>query len=104
MQRCLSPLRNVGGAVLQLTATLTRRKVAGMEVASLLLFWLANSVSISFRSSPARPFFCAASNAFMVIVAEHRDELRRRTREDCRADSMKRPLCPSAGDRPSIHC
>ena len=48
--------------------TVTREKVAGMEVVSLrgLLFWLLNSISSSFCKSPARPFFSAASNAFMV--------------------------------------
>ena len=48
--------------------TVTRKKVAGMEVASLrgLLFWLLNRASSSFCRSPARPFFSAASNAFMV--------------------------------------
>jgi hypothetical protein len=52
----------------QLSATVTRKKVAGMEVASLLglLFWLLNRTSSSFCRSPARPFFSAASNAFMV--------------------------------------
>ena len=46
----------------------TRKKVAGMEVVSLLglLFWLLNRTSSSFCKSPARPFFSAASNAFMV--------------------------------------
>jgi len=50
------------------TATVTRKKVAGMEVASLLglLFWLANNSSSSLCRSAARPFFSAASNAFMV--------------------------------------
>jgi hypothetical protein len=48
------------------TATVTRKKVAGMEVASLLLFWLLNSSSNSFCRSAARPLFSAASNAFMV--------------------------------------
>jgi hypothetical protein len=48
--------------------TVTRKKVAGMEVVSLLglLFWLLNRTSSSFCKSPARPFFSAASNAFMV--------------------------------------
>src|SRR5450631_1143800 len=52
----------------QLSATVTRKKVAEMEVVSLLglLFWLLNRTSSSFRRSPARPFFSAASNAFMV--------------------------------------
>ena len=50
------------------SATVTRKKVAGMEVTSLraLLFWLSNRTSSSFCRSPARPFFSAASNAFMV--------------------------------------
>ena len=50
------------------TATVTRRKVAGMEVVSLLalLFWLSNRASSSFARSPARPLFSAASKAFMV--------------------------------------
>ena len=50
------------------TQTVTRKKVAGMDVASLrgLLFWLLNRTSSSFCKSPARPFFSAASNAFMV--------------------------------------
>src|SRR6266513_292084 len=50
------------------TATVTRKKIAGMEVASLLelLFWLANNSSSSLCRSAARPFFSAASNAFMV--------------------------------------
>jgi hypothetical protein len=50
------------------TAIITRRKVAGMEVASLLglLFWLLNRASNSFCRSAARPLFSAASNAFMV--------------------------------------
>jgi len=40
------------------TATVTRRNVAGMEVASLreLLFWLLNRASNSFCRSAARPF------------------------------------------------
>ena len=50
------------------SATVTRKKVAGMEVASLfgLLFWLLNRASSSFCRSAARPFFSAASNAPMV--------------------------------------
>ena len=49
-------------------ATVTRRKVAGIEVAPFcgLWFWLANRSSSSFCSSSARPFFSAAANAFMV--------------------------------------
>jgi hypothetical protein len=48
--------------------TVTRRNVAGMEVVSLLelLFWLLNKASNSFCRSAARPFFSAASKAFMV--------------------------------------
>ncbi len=50
------------------TLAVTRKKVAGIEVVSLpgLLFWLLNRTSSSFCSSPALPFFSAASNAFMV--------------------------------------
>ena len=50
------------------TATVTRRNVAGIEVAFLsrLLFSRLNSSSSSFCKSPARPFFSAASNALMV--------------------------------------
>src|SRR4030095_9202162 len=48
------------------TLTVTRRKVAGMEVAACLLFWLLNSSSNSSCNSAALPFFSAASNAFMV--------------------------------------
>jgi hypothetical protein len=50
------------------TATVTRKKVAGMEVEFMpgLLFWLLNRTSSSFCRSPALPFFSAASNAFMV--------------------------------------
>lgn len=52
----------------QLSATVTRKKVAGIEVAALfeLLFWLLNRSSSSFCRSAARPFFSAASKAFMV--------------------------------------
>ena len=52
----------------QLTETVTRKKVAGMEVACLLgfLFCLSNRSSSSFFRSPARPLFSAASNAFVV--------------------------------------
>ena len=50
------------------SATVTRKKVAGMDVASLrgLWFWQLNSSSSSFCKSAARPFFSAASKAFMV--------------------------------------
>ena len=50
------------------SATVTRRKVAGMEAASLLglLFWLLNKSSSCFCNSAARPCFSAASNAFIV--------------------------------------
>lgn len=50
------------------SATVTRKKVAGMDVASLrgLWFWRLNSSSSSFCKSAARPFFSAASKAFMV--------------------------------------
>src|SRR6266481_6473183 len=50
------------------SATVTRKKVAGMDVASLrgLWFWRLNSSSNSFCKSAARPFFSAASNAVMV--------------------------------------
>ncbi len=63
--RSIAISRGFGG---QLSATVTRKKVAGMEVASLLglLFSRVNRASSSFCSSPARPFFSAASNAFMV--------------------------------------
>ena len=48
--------------------TVTRKKVAGMDVVSSceLLFWPLNRFSSSFCRSLARPFFSAASNAFMV--------------------------------------
>jgi hypothetical protein len=50
------------------SATVTRKKVAGMDVASWrgLWFWRLNSSSSSFCKSAARPFFSAASKAFMV--------------------------------------
>ena len=50
------------------SATVTRKKIAGMEAASLraLLFWLLNRSSSSFCRSADRPFFSAASNAFMI--------------------------------------
>ena len=50
------------------TNTVTRKKVAGMAVASWLgpLFWLLNSAVSSSSRSSARPFLSAASNAFMV--------------------------------------
>ena len=56
------------GAESQATRAVTRRKVAGIDVASFreLVFWVSNSASNSFFSSSARPFFSAASNAFMV--------------------------------------
>lgn len=61
-------LRLVARAAGYQRATVTRKKVAGMEVVSLplLLFWLRNKTSSSFFRSPARPFFSAASNAFIV--------------------------------------
>ena len=45
-----------------------RAVVAGMDVTSLrgLWFWRLNSSSSSFCKSAARPFFSAASKAFMV--------------------------------------
>ena len=48
--------------------TVTRRNVAGIEVASgdPLAFWLANNASNSACSSASRPLAAAASNAFMV--------------------------------------
>src|SRR5688572_3059657 len=46
--------------------TVTRRNVAEMEVASGLVFWLLNRASSSCCRSVARPFFSAASKAFMV--------------------------------------
>ena len=60
--------RLASGFLVNYTLTVTRKKVAGMEVASLrgLLFWLSNSDSSSFARSAARPFFSAALNAFMV--------------------------------------
>jgi hypothetical protein len=50
------------------TATVTRRKVAGMEVAASLglVFWLLKSASSSDWSSASRPLAAAASNAFIV--------------------------------------
>jgi len=50
------------------TATVTRRKVAGMEVASSLglAFWLLKRASSSACRSASRPLAAAASNAFMV--------------------------------------
>ena len=50
------------------TSTVTSKNVAGIDVASLfaLLFSRWNSVSNSFCNSAARPFFSAASNAFIV--------------------------------------
>src|SRR5262249_23004440 len=61
------PFRRSRSPLIQ-TTTVTRKKVAGMEVASLLelLFWLSNRASSSFCSSAARPFFSAAANAFIV--------------------------------------
>ena len=62
MRGVLSPGRTVQGA------TVTRRKVEGMQVASLLrlAFWRLNRVSSSVCSSASRPLAAAASNAFMV--------------------------------------
>ncbi len=72
-ERFLAPFfrilgRRRAGVLVNYAQTVTRKKVAGMEVASLrgLLFWLSNRTSSSFCRSPARPFFSAASNAFMV--------------------------------------
>jgi hypothetical protein len=50
------------------TATVTRRKVAGMEVASSLgfAFWALKRVSNSACRSSSRPLAAAASKAFMV--------------------------------------
>ncbi len=50
------------------TSTVTRRKVAGMDVVFLsgLWFWLVNRSSSSRCKSAVRPFFSAASNAFIV--------------------------------------
>ena len=44
------------------------KKVAGIDVVAVfgLLFWLVNKSSSSFWRSAARPFFSAASNAFIV--------------------------------------
>src|ERR1700730_17743035 len=52
-------IRNSSPTRLFQSATVARRKVAGMEVASLLglLFWLANNSSSSLCRSAARPFF-----------------------------------------------
>ena len=52
----------------QVTETVTRKKVAVMDVLSLLwlLFSRSKRASISFCRSPARSFFDAASKAFMV--------------------------------------
>ena len=57
-----SPRRAGEGSPGDYTETVTRKKVAGMEVASLLglLFWLLNRASSSFCRSAARPFFSAA--------------------------------------------
>jgi hypothetical protein len=59
------PMSRVPG---QWRATVTCRKVAGMEVASLLVavLWALNRASSSFCRSAARPFLSAASKAFMV--------------------------------------
>ena len=46
--------------------TVTRRKVAGIEVAPSLLFCALNKASSSDWSSASRPSAAAASNAFMV--------------------------------------
>ena len=48
--------------------TVTRRKVAGMEVvlSVVLLFWFLNNTSNSCCRSESLPFFPAASKAFMV--------------------------------------
>src|SRR5437667_12506618 len=50
------------------TATVTRRKVAGIELASSLglAFWALKRASSSACSSASRPFADADSNAFMV--------------------------------------
>lgn len=50
------------------TVTVTRRKAAGMDVAprTELLFSFSNNASSSFCKSAARPFFSAASKAFIV--------------------------------------
>ena len=63
-----SAMSSVPGLCCYLTCTVTRRKVAGMEVAPAvwLLFWLLNNASSSCRSSSLFPFFSAASNAFIV--------------------------------------
>ena len=48
--------------------TVTRRNVAGIDVVpgAGLWFWLSKSAASSFCSSAPRPFFSAASNAFIV--------------------------------------
>jgi hypothetical protein len=48
------------------TLNVTLRKVAAIEVLSLLVFWATNSSYSSFCSPAARPLFAAASKAFMV--------------------------------------
>src|SRR6266567_9189316 len=50
------------------TATVTRKNVAGVEVASSLglAFWALKRASSSACSSASRPLAVAASNAFMV--------------------------------------
>src|SRR3954453_22328174 len=50
------------------SATVTRKNVAGMDVASLckLWFWQLNSSSRSSCKSAERPFFSAASKAIIV--------------------------------------
>ena len=46
--------------------TVTRKKLAGIDVASSLVFCSSNRASSSSWSSASRPFAAAASNAFMV--------------------------------------
>src|SRR5260370_30403269 len=50
------------------SATVTRKKAAGMELASLreLWFWRLNTSSSSFCKSAARAFFSAGSKSFIV--------------------------------------
>jgi hypothetical protein len=64
----LEPANDHNPLAVQLHATVTRKKAAGIEVALLvgLWFWLLNRASNSFRNSPARAFLSATSKAFMV--------------------------------------
>ena len=59
-------VRPVGRVGIAYRVTVTRRNVAGIDVASSLVFCSSNRVSSSSWSSASRPFAAAASNAFMV--------------------------------------